>query len=207
MITNISLLTENTAVAEGPLFDSKRILKACDTIMRGLVAEICMMCPDVQPTWCEAGFPRRPLVQESDYRQLAAFFQSHNDTYDVVDTSVHVNASPFFIAPNPLGNMHLYLERGEEEPTTDLGEPWEMLDPTPSIKVLFRDIETTISKTEGGEETIRLIATGGEVLAACARRCAPDGALIEVDGMLSITFPHEAFGRGNGPLRILLVHK
>ncbi|WKZ28775.1 MAG: hypothetical protein QY323_04555 [Patescibacteria group bacterium] len=197
MIRKLRDLDESTVLADGPLFDLPKALACALAILRTLMQRAQMRFPDSDPPtymFASEGV-ELPFEDESPGYIAWTFEECKFTRYDVAPLYYEVQFGPFM--------AHLYLLGFDclVGPTincqTRFELNWDRLDPTPLMLIMPRE-----GLTEAFEQ---------EELAFLTKHFAgslPAGVIwnpteTEEDGSaLAIHFPHAAFGKGEGTMRI-----
>jgi len=215
--------------AHGPRFDTEKVLDVGFRIIKVLLSRIKMAYPDMVPMVKMVGSDKVVLVEEH-FRILRYFCGKERGLYDVSDLAMTFIADPVRIRFFPFG--HAYLQYMDGEYVGISGEILSEVDIAPKLYVsgndvtraiadnsshrLLRDIFTdrgpelipfpqlereneTVIEVEGDcfmdERAVKLV---GDALASFVQ----EGIIFESSEYMEADFPHAAFGKGHGRIRI-----
>lgn len=186
------------ATAVGPRFDVDRAAAVAGAFIEGLKGPAMRYFPGGPPR-LRIGYDGRTEPMGPDaLARLRDAFRERRKRYDVDDFEVRFELGRLCVRARLLGYDALYLAPNGIK-TIDGQDPGK-LDPTPILAIHRRDAETP-QLTEAQRKLVTKVCLAAR----------PQGveAAIGSDGLVPpicfITFPHAAFGAGQGALRIRLV--
>lgn len=193
MITNLRLQDADTALVEGPRFDTQSVTEAAIAFLREFVGAIVQADPSVTPTIKFSGDHEEPSVLDDDgYARMRRELMSCAILYEVDACCARIDVGSYRLRCYLHGEDDLFQWSGEEPALSD-GELWSELDPTPIIRIEPRGTELPFF---GPHER--------HVVMAALEEAAPPGVTIAKDSMPTLRFEHNAFGDGHGTLRVSL---
>lgn len=197
MIRKLRHKDDGTVIADGPLFDLPKVTLSAMGILRTLMQRAQMRFPDSDPpvyTFSSEDV-ELPFEEESPDHIAWVFEECKFTQYDVAPLYFEVKFGPFMAQLYLLGFDCLH------GPTinciTDHELNWDQLNPTPLMLIMPRD---GLTETFQPEDLVFLTKRFASSL--------PAGVVwnpYETEEELpaiAIHFPHEAFGKGEGPMRI-----
>ncbi len=193
MITNLRLQDADTALVEGPRFDTQSVTEAAIAFLREFVGAIVQADPSVTPTIKFSGDSERPTVLDDDgYARMRRVLISCARLFEVDACCVRIDVGLCRLRCYLHGEDDLFQWPGEE-PTLSDGKSWSSLDPTPTIRVeaLGADLPLFDPQDRAG-----VLSTLKDAL--------PPGVELVEGAMPTLRFGHDAFGDGYGTLRVSL---
>lgn len=198
MLKRIRDLEDDTVIADGPKFDLAKVTETALSVLRALQKRVIACFPDeTAHTVAFSSDDKECPLDEQGYLMIDWVFSDCQVTkYDVTPYSCSVYLGPFAIDLYLLGIDCLHGPM--ISCTTDDDLPWNELDPTPVMSLMmkralidpfdeahFNFLRRTLDgfRSQGVEWHV-LEEEGGQAMA------------------FTVRFPHAAFGKGFGPLRI-----
>ena len=193
MITNLRIRDSDTALVEGPRFDTASVTEAAIAFLREFVGSIVQADPSVTPTIKFSGDSERPQPLDDDsYARMRRELLSCAILYEVDACCVRIDVGLYRLRCYLHGEDDLFQWPGEE-PTLGDGEPWSELDPTPTIRVEAL-----------GTDLPLFDPLSREIVLTALKEALPSGAELAEDATPTLRFVHGAFGDGYGTLRVSL---
>lgn len=196
MISMLREIDEDAVEAVGPRFDLPKVLTTALGMLRTLMNRAAMRFPDADPpTYAFHDDDPEPFDDGSFDLIAGVFEECKRVRYDVTLYSCEVQFGPFMIDLYPLGFDCLHGPVGNC--LTDHDLDWSQLDPTPVMLVMMR---------MGMIDAI--VGTPREFLMKTLEAYQASGVTLDsydIDGddiAFMVQFPHEAFGDGDGMIRI-----
>ena len=199
MLTRFRDLDADTVIADGPKFDLAKVTKTALGILRALQDRVRASFPSVaQHTFVFSADDRERPLDDLGYEMIDWVFSECQMTrYDVTLYSCSAYIPPFTIDLYLLGMdcLHGAMIGG----VTDQDLPWQELDPTPAL--LFTMERALIDPfDEAHFNFLRRTLDGFRALGVEWHTHESDehGRPLAIEAR----FPHAAFGKGRGNLRI-----
>ncbi len=193
MITNLRIRDADTALAVGPRFDTQSVTEAAIAFLHEFIGMVVSMDTSVVPTIKFSGDGEASYPLDGDgYARLRRELMSCGILYEVDACCARIDVGPYRLRCCLHGEDDLFQWPGEEPALSD-GEPWQDLDPTPTIRIEARGGQLPLLDPEQREAVVALL-----------KETLPPGAELAEDAMPTLRFVHGAFGDGYGTLRISL---
>jgi hypothetical protein len=188
-------------VAYGQLFDLEKVLGTAERLVRAIVEMTVSAYPGERAFMQDGpGEPHVPLDDGAMTRLMTGFAleKSAKDGVDIGWSFMRVLVGPFVIRLELMGSDILFLQDdGSYE--TDVCAPGEELDPSPKFSVCRRD--GRLGRLDSRDIILALVA-----LEPFFARGIETGVIPATDGQfpacLFFRFSHEAYGAGEGTMRI-----
>jgi len=197
---------EGAVCIEGKRFSLEKVLQTYVAVIDRLVAEY-----GDRSSWVSSsrsGF-QRPLVWDAEGRgEALRVWRMMHEHYDAVDESLVHAIGPLSIKAYLLGKTWCVYRPMDDRLMTPLGESVGELDPTPTICVYGARNGDSYAPVST-EDMAKVIAVTRSVFAELglsletATAEHQDGTVAGHFGWL--TFPHETFGEGYGPIMVRCV--
>ncbi len=197
MLKKLRELDDDTVIADGRKFDLAKVSETALGILRALLGRAMIRFPNSEPPEFMFAFDDEARAFDEDsYAQITyAFDECKLTRFDVTMFSCEVRFGPFMTDLYLLGFDCLHGT--VKNCLTDRDLNWDELDPTPVMMVMMRR-----GMVDPFDELHYdfLIQTLNGFLSHGITWDLYDS---ETDDLaIMVRFPHEAFGKGEGPMRI-----
>ncbi len=197
MISKLRDLDAGRVIADGPLFDLPKVIETALAILRTLMQRAMMRFPESDPPTFKfsSDDAERPFEDESPGVITWMIEECKFTEYDVVPFYCEVAFGPFMVQLYLLGFDCLHGPMINCLTNHELN--WDQLDPTPLMLIMPREGLTDAFEQEDLVFLTKHFAGG-----------LPAGVVWnpteteEEYSAIAIHFPHAAFGKGKGSMRI-----
>ena len=195
MIRFIRKIDAGTVLAHGLRYDADRVRTAMLDVLRALVSAAVKADPKADPVFRLKGHDKTWWLNAAGYASITSFFRGQKERWDCDDQWCEVLAGSYRIRLHPLGD-HAHLSHGVLKSIT--GQPLTEDDIVPHLFVYKVGKVADFLLAPDQQILVTEVFTGFLPTGVAFTR-SPDGT---VGATGTLTFPHAAFGAGEGEIRI-----
>ena len=196
MIRLIRTLDAETVLAHGPRYDADRVRTAMMDVLRALVSAVIAADPKADPVFRLKGHDKTWRLNAAGYASIASFFRGQKERWDCDDQWCEVFVGSYRVRLHPLGD-NVFLNHGRLLSITNAPVSDDDVVPHLFVYKVGKGADFLLEPEQ------RILVT--EVFAGfLPMGTAFDRALHQgtVGATGTLTFPHAAFGAGEGEIRV-----